>query len=344
MKFGLILPITATGVPLDQLLDELREEVRAADEAGFDAFFLPEFHSARGGALISPQLLGAALVEGTKRIRVGQAVLATPLHHPIRLVEDIVMLSWLTRGRALVGVGAAHQIPDFELYGIDRKTRFRRLREFFDIADAAWSGEEFDLHGYRGRVAPLPYGGRPEVWMGAHGPKGLQLAAERADVWLADPQRDVATVARLAVDYRRHAEAAGRRPRIALFREGWIADTREECEAVWVPHAMAVHRLYFNVKTYLPEFEPWVSQVKSREDFTPDLVAPGRFLYGNGEDIRAEVKEWQRITGCEYIALRMRHPGGPGHEAALEAIRRFGREVIAPLAKERSAAGAEEER
>ena len=45
---------------------------------------------------------------------------------------------------------------------------------------------------------------------------------------------------------------------------------------MWLPHALAVHRLYFNVGVYLAEFEPWVSQVRSRADFTPDLVAPGR--------------------------------------------------------------------
>lgn len=333
MRFGLILPIAAVDVPLDRLLDELRAEVHAADAAGFDAFFLPEFHSARDGALVSPQLIGAALIEGTERIRAGQGVLAAPLHHPVRLAEDLLMLSWLTKGRTLLGLGAAHQVPDFTLFGIDRTHRFRRTRQLLDVVEAAWSGEEFDLHGYRGRVMPGPYNGTsPEIWMGAHGPQSLKLTAERADVWLADPQRDVHAVAALGERYAEHAAAAGRVARVAMFREGWIGESREDCERTWLPHAMAVHRLYFNVGTYLPEFEPWVGDVHSRADFTPELVAPGRFLYGSGEDIRAEVAEWQAITGAEYIALRMRQPGGPGHEATLEAIRRFGEEVIAPLA------------
>jgi alkanesulfonate monooxygenase SsuD/methylene tetrahydromethanopterin reductase-like flavin-dependent oxidoreductase (luciferase family) len=72
VKFGIVLPIQAAGVTPAELLDELRAEVRAADRAGFDAFFLPEFHSVRGtGGLISPAVLGAALAEGTERIRVG---------------------------------------------------------------------------------------------------------------------------------------------------------------------------------------------------------------------------------------------------------------------------------
>ena len=62
-----------------------------------------------------------------------------------------------------------------------------------------------------------------------------------------------------------------------------------------------------------------------------DLVAPGRFLYGDGADLRAEIADWRERTGAEYLALRMRQPGGPGHEATLTALARFGEEVIKPM-------------
>jgi len=85
------------------------------------------------------------------------------------------------------------------------------------------------------------------------------------------------------------------------------------------------------VGVYLEEFEPWVSQVRSREDFTASVVAPGRLLYGSGADLRAEIADWRDRTGLEYLALRMRQPGGPGHEATLTALARFGEEVIGPM-------------
>jgi len=94
---------------------------------------------------------------------------------------------------------------------------------------------------------------------------------------------------------------------------------------------MQVHRLYYNVGTYKKRFEPWVDEVVERESFTLDRLAPGRFLYGSPEDVRAEVEEWRALTGCEYLALRFRHPGGPSHAETMEALRRFGAEVIAPL-------------
>lgn len=335
MRYGLILPIQAIGVPLDQLFDELVTETQAAEAAGFDAVFLPEFHQARGGALISPYLLGAALLRATETIRFGAAVLAGPLHHPARLAEDLIMLDWISRGRVICGLGIGHQEPDFALYGTDRDSRPEILEEVLAVLEGCLSGEPFEHRGrfydVAGHVTPKPYTDpRPPIWMGSHARAGLERAARWADTWICDPQRDVATVRRLADHYRSTAEELGRSHSVALFREAWIGDSAARCEADWGPHALAVHRLYYNVGVYRKVFEPWVDEVTDREDFTFDRLAPGRFLYGSGDDIRATVAEWEDVTGASYMALRMRHPGGPGHEATLEAIARFGAEVIAP--------------
>jgi ribosomal protein S11 len=64
-------------------------------------------------------------------------------------------------------------------------------------------------------------------------------------------------------------------------------------------------------------------------------VAPGRLLYGDGADLRTEIGNWRERTGMEYLAVRMRQPGGPGHEATLTALARFGEEVIKPMGETR---------
>ncbi len=331
--FGLILPIQAKGVGLDRLWEQLRAEVMAAEAAGFDAVFLTEFHQARGGALVSPMLLGAGLLQGTTSIRFGTAVLATPLHHPVRLAEDVLMLDWISRGRVILGLGIGHQPPDFAAYGVDRDARPTIFEEQLEIIDRCFSGEPFEFHGTHydvaGAITPSPYTTpRPPIWIGSHAGAGLERAGRLGDVWVSDPQRDVATVARLADRYRATAEALGRPHRVALFREAWIGDSREECERVWAPHALEIHRLYYNVGVYRRVFEPWVDEVADRADFTLDRIAPGRFLYGSPEDVRTTVAEWSEITGADYFALRLRHPGGPSHERTLEAIARFGSDVI----------------
>jgi alkanesulfonate monooxygenase SsuD/methylene tetrahydromethanopterin reductase-like flavin-dependent oxidoreductase (luciferase family) len=298
VSFGLFLPIQARGTSLPDLVGELVEEVVAAEAAGFEAVYLPEFHQARGGALVSPLLLLAAFATRTSRIKLGTLVAAAPLYDPVRLAEDALTLQQISRGRLILGLGSAH--VDFELFGRDRSRRFRALDECLDVLDAAFTGEPFDVHGRTGQMTGAD-GTRPPVWIGAHGPRGLRRAAERGDAWVCDPQRDIATVARLADEYRAYGGE-----QVVLFREAWIGDPSD-----WIAHANKVHRLYLNVGAY-PE---------PVEDF-----APGRFLIG--DDLRATADEWRQRTGASQIAVRMRQPTGPSHAATLEAIARFGAEVI----------------
>ncbi len=333
MRFGVVLPIQIVGQSLDRLWDEIVEEVQAAERAGFDAVFLPEFHQSRGGALVSPMLLGAAILQATERIRFAPAVLALPLHHPVRLAEDLLMLDWIGRGRAFLGVGVGHQVPDFDAYDVDRETRGERFEEAMTILTACLAGEPFTFKGQHLRsaaeITPRPRTEpRPEIWVGAHSRAGLERAARWGDRLITDPQRDAATIARLADRYRTRCAALGRPARVAMFREAWIGDSRRDCEERWGPHALAVHRLYYNVGVYRKVFEPWVDDVRDRADFTMDRLGPGRFLYGSGDDISETVREWEALTGVEYLALRFRQPGGPGHHATLEALGRFGAEVI----------------
>lgn len=334
MRFGLVLPIARADGDVARLLGELAAEARAAQRAGFDAVLLPEFHQARGaGAVVSPLLVLAHLAVHAPGTRVGTAVLAGPLHHPVRLAEDAIMLDHLTGGRLVLGLGIGHQKVDFAAFGVPHARRAQVLDEVLDVLDASFSGEPFVHEGRHLRVTsvgitPRPLTRpRPEIWIGAHSGSGLDRAARRADRWLADPQRDVPTIARLAKEYRARCAAHGTTPRVALFREAWIAGGRDQAAREWGPHALAVHRLYWHVGAYRPHLEPWSDGI-GREGFTLDRVAPGRFLMGSGAEIRAEVASWAEATGADYLALRFRHPGGPPHAAVLEALARFGDEVI----------------
>lgn len=224
-SFGLVLPIQGSA-PLAVHLEELTEEVQAAERAGFDAVFLPEFHQAHGGAIVSPLLTLGRLTAGTTRIKLGTMVLATPMHDPVRLAEDVLMLDHATRGRVILGVGTGHVPVDFELYGRPRARRYAITDEILDILERCWSDQPFEYDGEffqrKGHVTPAPFSDpRPPLWIGAHGPKGLARAAERGDAWICDPQRDIDVVARLAARYRDEAAAAGRPARVALFRDAW---------------------------------------------------------------------------------------------------------------------------
>lgn len=253
------------------------------------------------------------------------------------------MLSHLTRRRALLGIGVAHLPPDVRLYGVPRARRLERLVELLGVVQAASRGEPLKAHGYpREATAALPYRGEaPEVWIGTHGPRGLKVAGQGENVRLADPQRHVNVIGRLPQEYRDHAHDARRTPRWRCCS----ATAGSESRVLSVTHvAPARHggaspvQQRGQLAASVPALDGFV---RSRAHLTAELVAPVRFLYGGGEEIRAELAEWSQITGAQVVALRTRQPGGPTQESTLGAISRFGRELIEPLTTSKASQSAE---
>lgn len=93
------------GTSQHQLLRDRIELVKLADAAGFAAYFLAEHHGSDLCQAPNQEIFLAAAAEATRQIRLGPMVKILPLHHPLRVVEDICQLDQLTGGRVEYGVG-----------------------------------------------------------------------------------------------------------------------------------------------------------------------------------------------------------------------------------------------
>lgn len=93
------------GTPHDQLLNDRIEFIKLAERLGFVGFHLAEHHG--GDLCMTPnqELFLAAAARETSTIRLGPLVKVLPLHHPLRIVEDICVLDQLSGGRVDYGVG-----------------------------------------------------------------------------------------------------------------------------------------------------------------------------------------------------------------------------------------------
>lgn len=91
-----------------QMLRELGEQARLADELGYDSISFTEHHFHVEGIELStnPVLLDLFVAMQTERIRVGQLGLVLPTHNPIRVAEDIAMLDHMSGGGIRPGLSA----------------------------------------------------------------------------------------------------------------------------------------------------------------------------------------------------------------------------------------------
>src|SRR5436305_7336825 len=105
-KFGIFDHIEdIPGTPTNQLFKDRLTLVKMADRAGFGGYHLAEHHGSELCMAPGQELFIAAASQVTSDIRLGTMVKLLPMHHPVRLVEDLCTLDQLTDGRLEYGVG-----------------------------------------------------------------------------------------------------------------------------------------------------------------------------------------------------------------------------------------------
>ncbi len=105
-KFGVFDHIESIpGIPTSQLFKDRLALIRMADQAGFAGYHFAEHHGSDLCMAPSQELFIAAASQVTSQIRLGPMVKLLPMHHPVRVIEDMCVLDQLTEGRLEFGVG-----------------------------------------------------------------------------------------------------------------------------------------------------------------------------------------------------------------------------------------------
>jgi alkanesulfonate monooxygenase SsuD/methylene tetrahydromethanopterin reductase-like flavin-dependent oxidoreductase (luciferase family) len=131
----------------ERLYEELLEQAEAADELGFDSFWIAEHHFHEYGGIPRPPIWLAAAARRTRRIRLGSAVVVLPFDNPLRTAEDYAMVDVLSGGRLELGVGSGYLKHEYAGFGIDMAEKRERFEEALEVVLRAWSGERFSHRG-----------------------------------------------------------------------------------------------------------------------------------------------------------------------------------------------------
>ena len=141
------------------------EMCEEADALGCHSIWLTEHHLFDDDYLPQPFTFAAAIAARTRQVRIGTAVVVAPLHNPVEIAEQAVVVDLISAGRLDVGLGAGYRAPEFALYGADRARRYRLTDECVTRLRELWS-----------RLTPAPQQARLPIWLGYQGPKGARRA------------------------------------------------------------------------------------------------------------------------------------------------------------------------
>jgi phthiodiolone/phenolphthiodiolone dimycocerosates ketoreductase len=126
-----------------------------------------------------------------KGVNIGTAVTEPGRHHPMALAQRFVTLDHLTKGHAILGIGAG-EYENTAPYGIDFRRPVARLEEALQVIRFFWDnpGKPLSYDGaffqLREAYYDLPFfdGAPPPIFVAAHGPRMLRITGTYAEGWI----------------------------------------------------------------------------------------------------------------------------------------------------------------
>ena len=216
MKFGLLF---GSSVPANAL-----EVARKADELGFDSIWvghhiLPPMripstypYAASGQPPFTPEspwydpwVELSYLAAGTSRLRLGTSVFVLPMVDPFSTARAVATLDVVSGGRAVLGIGVGWMKDEFDVLGIDFKTRLSRTEETVRLLRLLWTEDRVEFRGRHFSVGPVTFNPKPvqrpiPIHVGGDSDAALRRAARIGDGWIGvwyDVDRAREHVARL---------------------------------------------------------------------------------------------------------------------------------------------------
>jgi alkanesulfonate monooxygenase SsuD/methylene tetrahydromethanopterin reductase-like flavin-dependent oxidoreductase (luciferase family) len=192
MQFGIFFEISVPRPFTDgiekQVYDNCLEQVRLADELGFDYVWAVEHHFLEEYSHCpAPELFLTACAMVTKKIRVGHGIVVCvpQFNHPIRAAERAAVLDILSGGRLEFGTGRSATWTELGGFEADPDETKKTWDEYVRAIPKMWTQERFS---WRGRafstperaVIPKPVQSpHPPMWVAVSSP-GTELdAADR---------------------------------------------------------------------------------------------------------------------------------------------------------------------
>ena len=303
-RFGLLVP--HFGIEADQEL--LLEGARLAERHGFDSLWVRDHlvfhpHGMEGTdrTFVEPFVTLAFLAGATERIGLGAATII-PFRHPIHMAYSVASLSWMTRRRFDLGIGAGNFQHEFDVIGIGDAKRPDLMREQTLIARRLWAGETVEHHSEHYDFSDVDLKPQPAqpvpIWWGGATPASTRLAVDFCEGWL--PGRiTFPTYEARVTKVRQLCEDQGKPPiMVGAVPVTSIGDTRQGA----VEH-LNVPGLIRNANAQRFWLRPPSGEFTSIEELD------GSILAGTPDDVVEGIRRYQEI-GCDLLVFdfRMRFP------------------------------------
>jgi alkanesulfonate monooxygenase SsuD/methylene tetrahydromethanopterin reductase-like flavin-dependent oxidoreductase (luciferase family) len=326
----------------EQILRETRDEVRLAEQAGFEIAWFAEHHFSNYCVCPSPLMMAAHCAAVTTRIRLAPGVIVAPLYQPARLLAEIGMVDAMSGGRLVLGLGSGYQPFEFERFGLKLADSKTMTEEFIELVELAFSRDVFSYEGRHYKLKETHIAARPsqrrlEVWLAGDSPQLQRVAARKGFAIIANGRfgdgRAVRDVQRRNAEesWRAEGKDPARLP-LGVLRFACVTDSKAEARefaenARWqLRLAGALRRREEAMEGHMLVEKPGPNE-PTLDEIQANLMA------GDPETVAARAVDDIRHARPVHVSL-MFQVGDFDHRRAVRSMERFAAEVVPLIERE----------
>ncbi len=346
MKFAFFTHLPwPEGREASRIIAETTEQVQYAEELGFCSAWLAEHHFTRYCIGASSLIIATHLAAHTKTIRLGTAVLVSPLHNPLRLAEDTATLDLVSGGRLDVGFGRGSGSGyEYRGYNVDPEESQQRFQESVRMIEGLWTTPDFSFDGRhfqasRANLVPTPLQEpHPPIYLAAtRNPVTLDFVVGTGHTLCIAVVQDTADALDLCRRFvEKSAEAGGNvsKSDIPFFRYFYVAETEEQAAADtrdkldWVIDIMQWRNNIEEGSEVYQRMSDW-RRARRQLPLSYEYLAENRAIIGTPEQCVAKINAL-REEGIDYFGCNFDF-GGMEHDKVMRSMKLFAEEVAPRL-------------
>ena len=304
LQFGVFDHLDRNDLPLREYYEQRLKVIEALDRSGFYAYHVAEHHFTPLGMAPSPSVFLSAIAQRTTRLRFGTFVYALPVHHPLRVLEEICMLDHMSGGRLEIGFGRGSVPFEISYYGQNAEERqeiyaerLELILKAFTVKTLTWKGRYDQFENVPMEMEPFqkPH---PPLWYGAHSPDSAERAARKGLNMVTNDMPDNARA--IVARYRqvwRDVQGPATLPKMGVVRFIVVADSDAKAMTV-------ARRAYLRWRasfTYLSEMNGTMPNSPLRVESFDVLIGQGQAIAGSPETVRAFLAAQVEDSKANYI-------------------------------------------
>ena len=323
--------------------------IRAADQLGFDTCWLREHHFTDYGFLPNTMTMAAHVAALTERIRIGTAVVTLPLHHPVRVAEEVALVDVLSGGRVDVGIGRGYQSIEFDAFGVPLADARARTDEAIALLRALWTEDSVTHRGTWSfddvRIQPRPVQApHPPLYYASVNVDSIVHYAAQGIPFIVDSTVQISQLAVMADLWRDVARAHGHRvddAELVAVRYVWLDDT-DDAAREYVAGTPTVTSLATDARirpvdkdgNVAAGYEYWEKGWHGRDlhYYRHDVDWDDRWVAGSADRVLEQLEQLEAIGIRNVCCVFGLSAAPPSTAVVRERMARFARDVIPAMA------------